>query len=74
MGDDGKRRATVAAELKALRARLGVTQQKLAYLVGNTTSTVNRWEGGRHRPSPLAQSVLDRLAAQAATVVPGLDA
>lgn len=40
--------------IKELRARLGLTQEQFAAKVGVTWSTVNRWENGRGKPSPLA--------------------
>lgn len=40
--------------VKELRAQLGLTQEQFAAKVGVTWSTVNRWENGRGKPSPLA--------------------
>lgn len=40
--------------LRALRARCGLTQEKLAVRLGVTFPTINRWENGRAAPSPLA--------------------
>lgn len=37
-----------------VRKRLGLTQEKFAARLGVTFPTVNRWENGRSRPSPLA--------------------
>ncbi len=45
-----------------LRKRLGMTQEQLARELGVTVGTVNRWENGRFRPSPLALRGLERLA------------
>jgi transcriptional regulator with XRE-family HTH domain len=36
-----------------LRARAGLTQEKLAARLGVTFPTINRWENRRTRPSPL---------------------
>jgi len=47
-----------------LRKRLGMTQEQLARELGVTVGTVNRWENGRFRPSPLALRGLERLAEQ----------
>ena len=44
----------LAKMIKNLRVRLGLTQEQFAAKVGVTWSTVNRWENGRGRPSPLA--------------------
>ena len=49
--------------IKALRHRTGLTQEKLAARLGVTFPTVNRWEQGRTRPSPLAiQRIKEMLA------------
>jgi DNA-binding transcriptional regulator YiaG len=50
-------------EIKALRQRLGVTQDGLARLVPTTQVTVNRWERGHRKPSPLYALRLRELAA-----------
>lgn len=46
---------------KALRAVLGLTQERFAAKVGVTVSTVNRWENGKGTPSPLAQQRIEEL-------------
>ena len=51
-----------------LRKRLGMTQEQLARELGVTVGTVNRWENGRFRPSPLALRGLERLAERASQV------
>lgn len=48
-----------------LRKKLGMTQEQLARELGVTVGTVNRWENGRFRPSPLAIRGLERLADRA---------
>lgn len=40
--------------IKEIRTRTGLTQEKLAAKLGVTFPTVNRWEQGHTRPSPLA--------------------
>lgn len=40
-------------EIKSIREELGITQEKLAYLLGASFSTVNRWENGVQTPSRL---------------------
>lgn len=40
-------------DIQAIRKKLGVTQEKFAYLLGTTTTTVNRWENGKVTPSRL---------------------
>lgn len=44
----------IATLIRAIRQRTGLTQEKLASRLGVTFPTVNRWEHGRVRPSPLA--------------------
>jgi len=45
-------------EIKQLRERLGLTQEQLAHQLGVTVKTVNRWERGRSKPSPMARRLL----------------
>lgn len=40
--------------VRSLRERLGLTQEKLAAKLGVTFTSVNRWENGKTKPSPLA--------------------
>ncbi|TEB10643.1 helix-turn-helix domain-containing protein [Pelotomaculum propionicicum] len=40
--------------IKRLRIELGLTQGRLAELMGVSFASVNRWENGQSRPSPLA--------------------
>lgn len=40
--------------IRTIRKRLGITQEKFAARLGVTFTSVNRWENGRTRPSPLA--------------------
>jgi putative transcriptional regulator len=44
----------IAALIRTIRQRTGLTQEKLASRLGVTFPTINRWEHGRARPSPLA--------------------
>ena len=41
-------------EIKKIREKLGLTQERFAKLINITNSTVNRWENGHSKPSPLA--------------------
>jgi putative transcriptional regulator len=50
--------------IKRLRIQLGLTQEHSAAKEGVTFSTVNRWETGRSRPSPLAWREIKRLSEQ----------
>jgi len=49
--------------VKALRELLGLTQEKFAARLGVTFPTINRWENGRARPSPLALRQIEELLA-----------
>jgi putative transcriptional regulator len=48
--------------IKKLRNQLGLTQEQFAAKVGVTFTTVNRWETGRSRPSPLAWREIERFS------------
>jgi len=48
-------------EIKNLRKRLKLSQEKFADLVDVTRSTVARWEGKKQRPTRLAVRRLNRL-------------
>ncbi len=50
-----------SALIKEIRRRLGLTQEKFAAKLGVTLPTINRWENGRTRPSPLALQNLREL-------------
>lgn len=47
--------------VKKLRAEMGLTQEQFAAKVGVTFSTVNRWENGKGKPSPLAMKQIEEL-------------
>jgi putative transcriptional regulator len=51
----------VAQLVRQLRHRLGLTQEKLAARLGVTFPTINRWENGRTKPSPLAMQRLQEI-------------
>lgn len=48
--------------VRAIRRARGLTQERLAQVLGVTFSTVNGWENGRHRPIPALVAALERLA------------
>ncbi|MBI5911557.1 MAG: DUF3883 domain-containing protein [Betaproteobacteria bacterium] len=48
-------------EIKTIRKSLGLTQQRLATLLGVSFATLNRWENGQVRPSRLALEKLQSL-------------
>ena len=53
-----------AALVKSLRQRLGLTQEQFAHRLGVTFASVNRWENGQVKPSPLARQKLEALDRQ----------
>ena len=56
--------------VKELRGQLDLTQEQFAAKIGVTWSTINRWENGRGKPSPLALGHLLEIVQEAA----GIDA
>lgn len=48
--------------VRDLRERTGLTQEKFAAKLGVTYPTINRWENGRAKPSPLALKQIEDLA------------
>lgn len=47
--------------IRELRNSLGLTQDKFAAKLGVTLLTINRWENGRSKPSPLAMEKVELL-------------
>lgn len=45
-------------DVKTLRKRLGLSQERFAQKLGVSTMTIRRWESGNSKPSPLAQEKL----------------
>lgn len=52
-----------AAELAALRARLGLTLQEMADRLGVKVVTYKNWEDAHRMPSQAARSLIEQLAA-----------
>ncbi len=50
-----------AKTVTELRVALGLTQEQFAARLGVTLSTVNRWENGVGKPSPLAMARINEL-------------
>ena len=48
-------------EIKKIRLKLDLSQEKFAQLLNVSYQTVNRWESGSSRPSPLATEKLLQL-------------
>ena len=51
----------ISQRIRELRERTGLTQEKFAARLGVTFPTINRWENGRARPSPLAMQKIEEL-------------
>lgn len=52
---------SMARLVRELRKLTGLTQEKFAAKLGVTFPTVNRWENGRAKPSPLALEKIESL-------------
>jgi putative transcriptional regulator len=53
--------ADISRLVRELRERTGLTQEKFAAKLGVTLPTVNRWENGKAKPSPLALKQVEGL-------------
>ena len=53
--------ADIPRLMRELRERMGLTQEKFAAKLGVTYPTINRWENGRAKPSPLAMKQIVEL-------------
>jgi transcriptional regulator with XRE-family HTH domain len=51
----------IANVVKKLRTALNLTQEQFAAKLGVTFTTVNRWENGKGKPSPLAMRQIEEL-------------
>lgn len=51
-----------AAEVRALRQHLGVTQEELSLRLGMRQQTVSEWEVGKHRPRGASLTLLNVIA------------
>ena len=51
--------------IKDIRSKLGWTQAELAYEIGVSLSTIQRWEQSTSRPSRLAARELERVMQRA---------
>ena len=54
-------RTDIPRLIRELRERTGLTQEKFAAKLGVTFPTINRWENGRAKPSPLAMQKIVEL-------------
>ena len=53
--------ADISRLVRELRQRTGLTQEKFAAKLGVTLPTINRWENGKAKPSPLALKQVEGL-------------
>lgn len=56
--------ADLSRLVREFRERTGLTQEKFAARLSVTYPTINRWENGRARPSPLAMKQIENLLRQ----------
>jgi transcriptional regulator with XRE-family HTH domain len=54
-------RSQIGQLIRQLRLEMGLTQEQLARELGVTYSSVNRWENGRSKPSPLARQKIEQM-------------
>lgn len=50
----------VSQLIRELRLSTGLTQEQFAAHIGVTYPTINRWENGRSKPSPLAMEKIEQ--------------
>lgn len=50
--------------VRSLRERLELSQERLAARLGVTFTSVNRWENGHAKPSPLAMRQIEELVVE----------
>lgn len=55
----------VQAVLRAIRAKMNITQEQMAERLGVSFATVNRWEGGSNVPQKAAWDIIHELAREA---------
>ncbi len=46
--------------IRDLRLLAGLTQEQYAATIGVTYTTINRWENGRSKPSPMAIKLIEQ--------------
>ncbi len=51
----------IANLIREIRLATHLTQEQFASQLGVTCSTINRWERGRSKPSPLATQKIEQL-------------
>ncbi len=56
--------------LRKIRKTLNLTQEQLAQRLRVSFVTVNEWENGKRRPSPLAKAAIEQLVKDARIKLP----
>jgi DNA-binding transcriptional regulator YiaG len=56
--------------LKSIRKTLSLTQEQLAHRLGVSFVTVNEWENGKRKPSPLARRQIEPLVKEVGIKLP----
>lgn len=56
-------------EIIALRKSLGLSQERFAHILGTTTTSVNRWECEKAKPSRLYVKELKQLRADSGSYI-----
>ena len=51
----------ISLRVRGLRGRTGLTQEQFAQKLGVALPTINRWESGYMKPSPLAMKQIEAL-------------
>jgi putative transcriptional regulator len=54
------KQAEVGGLVRELRLLTGLTQEQFAAYLGVTYATINRWENGRSKPSPMAMDKIEQ--------------
>ena len=57
--------------LKMIRRTLHLTQEQLAHRIGVSFVTVNEWENGKRKPSPLARRQIEQLVKEVGVKLKG---
>ncbi|MBN3870149.1 DNA-binding transcriptional regulator [Nostoc sp. JL33] len=58
--------------IRDLRLLAGLTQEQFAATLGVTYTTINRWENGRSKPSPMAMKLIEQKLDEMGTQGQGL--
>jgi type I restriction enzyme M protein len=56
--------------LRKIRKTLDITQEQLAQRLGVSFATVNEWENGKRKPSPLARAAIEQLVKETGIKLP----